>query len=183
MTIGRLPLSIAGQTIKADTNQETGRSWSLFDVTKTNRGGLIAQDTTYVSMRVVGDKTDSSALYGSSGVDVEREYLKFKRVALKPEAMNLGDIAYVRLTVRNMTQRTLNDWPWSIGIPAGWEIENASLGRTQDLRSNTPLRVEHGIHPSKTIDLWCMEMCLKCHLNSWSMPLEQSVQVASAAHL
>jgi uncharacterized protein YfaS (alpha-2-macroglobulin family) len=81
-----------------------------------------------------GVPTDGSARYGSEGLTLSRRWLAADGAALAGGGATvdaaLGDLAYVELTVRNTSGARLNNLALVDRLPAGWEIENPRLGRS-----------------------------------------------------
>ncbi|HSP79088.1 MAG TPA: hypothetical protein VLQ93_11190, partial [Myxococcaceae bacterium] len=78
-----------------------------------------------------GVRVDGQYRTGGEGLALERRYrtLEGDELALGSEPVNLADLIYVEVEVRNTTGERIQNIALVDRLPAGWEIENARLGR------------------------------------------------------
>ncbi len=86
-----------------------------------------------------GVRADETAPYGGSGLVLERRWLDAagnEIAGAESDAANalsgisLGDLVYVELTLRNTSGERMHNIALVDRIPAGWEVENPRLGRS-----------------------------------------------------
>jgi len=65
----------------------------------------------------------------AAGIRVTRRYLDFEGAAIDPTAVTLGDLVVVRVDLTNTTAEAMRNVAMVDRLPAGFEIENANLGR------------------------------------------------------
>lgn len=71
---------------------------------------------------------------GGEGLNLTRRYLDATGQPLAlGGGLNLGDVVYIELTVKNTTAERVANIALVDRIPAGWEIENPRLGRDGDV--------------------------------------------------
>lgn len=155
--IKKAVLKAGGKTVPVASNGKRGVSWSLaraadFDDLKLTvkaskkaakqKLDVLGEDSPYsksglyLVINSEGVRQKPTVPYGGEGLDIEREYLASDGTSLDENPHRLGDVAYVRLTVRN----TSGDYQPNIAlvdrVPAGWEIQNPRLGSQGQGRQN-----------------------------------------------
>lgn len=83
----------------------------------------------WVVETIEGVRKVNDAAYGGAGLFVKRELLDVTGRPISLGSIPLGQAAFVRLTVTNTSGRALDDVAVTDRLPAGFEIENARLGR------------------------------------------------------
>ncbi len=83
----------------------------------------------WVVETIQGVRKVNDAAYGGVGLFVKRELLDVSGRPIGLGSIPLGQAAFVRLTVTNTSGRDLDDVALTDRLPAGFEIENARLGR------------------------------------------------------
>jgi len=76
-----------------------------------------------------GVEEDASWNVGGKGLSVTRSYLNVEGEAIDPTAVELGDLVVVKLDIANLTAERMANVALVDRLPAGFEIENANLGR------------------------------------------------------
>jgi uncharacterized protein YfaS (alpha-2-macroglobulin family) len=76
-------------------------------------------------------RTDGQVKTGGQGLTLSRTWRKLDgtELNLRSGPVSLADLVYVELTVRNTTAERVQNLALVDRLPAGWEIENARLGR------------------------------------------------------
>ncbi|MCE9666610.1 MG2 domain-containing protein [Myxococcus stipitatus] len=131
-------LSADGKVVEAtqDKNARTSdRTWSLARASE--RQGLSldlkphGEGKVYLVLSSEGVRTDGVARSGGEGLKLTRTYRKQDGTALdlKAAPVALADLVYVELTLENLTAERVQNIAMVDRLPAGWEIENARLGR------------------------------------------------------
>ncbi len=86
-----------------------------------------------------GVREEDGAPYGGEGLQLERRWLDAQGNALgtstgagtsAPAGVKLGELVYVELTLHNTSGERMSNIALVDRIPAGWEIENPRLGRS-----------------------------------------------------
>lgn len=87
--------------------------------------------TLYLVLSSEGVRADGQVKTGGQGLALSRTWRKLDGSALDVRAspVALADLVYVELTVRNTTAERVQNIALVDRLPAGWEIENARLGR------------------------------------------------------
>jgi uncharacterized protein YfaS (alpha-2-macroglobulin family) len=87
-----------------------------------------------------GVREEDGAPYGGNGLRLERRWLDAGGNALgtasgtgsnPPAGVQLGELVYVELTLHNTSGERMSNIALVDRIPAGWEIENPRLGRSE----------------------------------------------------
>ncbi|MFP2931263.1 alpha-2-macroglobulin family protein, partial [Pyxidicoccus sp. 3LG] len=111
------------------------RSWALaraserqglqLDVKSKDAGKL------YLVLSSEGVRSDGQVKTGGQGLTLTRRWRKLDgtELALGADAVSLADLVYVELELRNGTAERVQNIALVDRLPAGWEIENARLGR------------------------------------------------------
>jgi uncharacterized protein YfaS (alpha-2-macroglobulin family) len=113
--------------VAADNNH--GISWSLaraadFDTLEMDVQSTNKERDLYLVISSEGVRKKPTVSYGGEGLEIEREFLGADAKPLDAENHRLGDLAYVRLTIRNTSNKSQQNVALVDRIPAGWEIEN-----------------------------------------------------------
>ncbi|MCP3144722.1 Ig-like domain-containing alpha-2-macroglobulin family protein [Pyxidicoccus xibeiensis] len=85
----------------------------------------------YLIVSSEGVRTDGQVKSGGQGLTLTRRWRKLDgtELALGADPVALADLVYVELEVRNTTAGRVQNIALVDRLPAGWEIENARLGR------------------------------------------------------
>lgn len=85
----------------------------------------------YLIISSEGVRTDGQVKTGGQGLALTRTWRKLDGTELnvRSSPVSLADLVYVELTVRNTTAERVQNIALVDRLPAGWEIENARLGR------------------------------------------------------
>ncbi|ATB46774.1 alpha-2-macroglobulin family protein [Corallococcus macrosporus] len=85
----------------------------------------------YLVLSSEGVRTDSKPRTGGEGLALTRTWRKLDGTALNlgQSPVALADLVYVELEIRNTTAERVQNIALVDRLPAGWEIENARLGR------------------------------------------------------
>ena len=130
-------LTLNNKALTAISSNKAGASWSLWDSER--KGDSISvkgqNSDTYIMISTIGIRSDGGYKYGDNSVSVSRVYLNSDGTPFDAQTHNLSDEVVVVLTVKNTTNRELHELALVDRIPAGWEINNPSLGRASDLSS------------------------------------------------
>ncbi|MCY1015477.1 Ig-like domain-containing alpha-2-macroglobulin family protein [Pyxidicoccus sp. MSG2] len=111
------------------------RTWALARASE--RQGLQLELKTkdegklYLVVSSEGVRTDGQVKTGGQGLTLTRTWRKLDgtELDLRSGPVSLADLVYVELTVRNTTAERVQNLALVDRLPAGWEIENARLGR------------------------------------------------------
>ncbi|QDG51059.1 hypothetical protein FIV42_10030 [Persicimonas caeni] len=133
--IKRAVLKADGKKVPAAVNNSHGVSWSLaraadfgsleIDVqSKGRKTDGRKKGELYLVISSEGVRRKPTVSYGGKGLEVSREFLGTDGQALDKSAHRLGDLAYVRLTVKNTSGRSQQNIALVDRVPAGWEIQN-----------------------------------------------------------
>ncbi|QSQ18707.1 DUF11 domain-containing protein [Pyxidicoccus parkwayensis] len=131
-------LTADGKVVAAAQGKDTrasDRTWALaraserqglqLDVKAKEAGKL------YLVLSSEGVRTDGQVKTGGQGLALSRTWRALDGTELNVRAspVTLADLVYVELTVRNTTAERVQNIALVDRLPAGWEIENARLGR------------------------------------------------------
>jgi len=83
----------------------------------------------YALVSSQGVQTDAVWEEGASGIQVDRRYLDINGAPVDPSGITLGALVVVRVDLRNTTAEAMRNVALVDRLPAGFEIENANLGR------------------------------------------------------
>ncbi|MEW6775617.1 MAG: MG2 domain-containing protein [Bdellovibrionota bacterium] len=112
------------------------RSWSLYraseypeltlDVGDTGKGPL------YLILTSKGVRTNTTYPLGGKDLDIQRRYFKPDGTELRfpSSRVGLGDLVFVEIALTNQTKDDIRNVALVDRFPAGWEIENPRLGRS-----------------------------------------------------
>ncbi|MGM0555301.1 MAG: alpha-2-macroglobulin family protein, partial [Myxococcota bacterium] len=127
-SIEKAELAAGGEKVPVAADNSYGVSWSLARAAdyeeveldlKTSKG-----KSTYLVVSSYGVREEPTVEYGGDGLSLEREYVDANGEPLDNGEVELGDMAFVRLTMTNQTSSALQNIALVDRIPAGWEIEN-----------------------------------------------------------
>ncbi len=115
-------------------DKDSDRTWNLaraseygqleLDVPKKDEGKL------YLILSSEGVRDVPDWKTGGEGLSLRRRYIDAAGQAVDlAGGLTLGDLVYVELTVRNVTNERIANIALVDRVPAGWEIENPRLGR------------------------------------------------------
>ncbi len=117
----------------AKTRSDDDWAWQLTGATRAKRIVVdvpaAAADRLSLVTTTEGVQPTRSLPVGGSGLALEREVLDAKGQSVDLLNEHVGDLLFVRLTLTNQSQRTMENLALTDAIPAGWEIENPRLGR------------------------------------------------------
>ncbi len=85
--------------------------------------------TLYALVSSEGVQEEAAWDVGGDGLRVARSYLDSEGAAIDPTSVQLGDLVIVRLDITNLTAERMANVALVDRLPAGFEIENANLGR------------------------------------------------------
>ncbi len=83
----------------------------------------------YAIVSSSGVRVGAEAKIGGNGLKINRVYFDLSGKELEPDAYTLGDIAFVRITITNTTNRNLSNLALVDRFAGGFEVENPSFGR------------------------------------------------------
>lgn len=123
--VGDVELRIGG-TRARPASEETPGTWLLADQVGAD---VIARSSAPGRYAVVATRgvLRGPPAAGGAGLSLSRALLRTDGTPLDGP-LDLGDLAYVVLTVRNTSGRRLDEIALVDRVPAGWEIENPRLG-------------------------------------------------------
>ncbi|MFK7930295.1 MAG: alpha-2-macroglobulin, partial [Myxococcota bacterium] len=76
-----------------------------------------------------GVRSDAQWRFGGSGLSVSRTYMDQEGDPINLDAVELGDVVYAKVTLRNTSNDRIQNIALVDRFPASWEIENPRLGR------------------------------------------------------
>jgi uncharacterized protein YfaS (alpha-2-macroglobulin family) len=122
-------LEAGGKTVPVAADNNHGISWSLARAADFDTLELAVQSTNkkadlYLVISSEGVREKPTVSYGGDGLKIEREFLGTDIKPLDAQNHRLGDLAYVRLTIKNTSNKSQQNVALVDRIPAGWEIEN-----------------------------------------------------------
>ncbi|SEU09633.1 Ig-like domain-containing alpha-2-macroglobulin family protein [Stigmatella erecta] len=84
----------------------------------------------YLILNSEGVRTGGQAKTGGEGLALTRTYRKLDGTVISPgQPVNLADLLYVEVEISNTSGERIQNIALVDRLPAGWEIENARLGR------------------------------------------------------
>ena len=109
------------------------RAWEIARLGERGPVSLAIEDvgkgTLYALVSSEGVEEEARWDVGGSGLRVDRSYLNSEGVPIDPTSIELGDLVVVRLDIWNLTAERMANVALVDRLPAGFEIENANLGR------------------------------------------------------
>ena len=110
-----------------------GTSWRLWSASRYSAMSLavpVTDKALYMHVVTDGVPAGESAPIGGNGLMVTRSYLNGEGQDIDPTRMDLGDLVYIKVTIQNTHEAPIQNIALVDRIPAGWEIENPRLGRS-----------------------------------------------------
>lgn len=126
-----------GTVTKPDTWGSGGKAseltWSIYraseagdlDIKVEKAGG----GELYAVINSEGVRTDGQWRFGGNRLAVQRTYLDQDGDTINLDAVELGDVVYAKVTLRNTSNSRIQNIALVDRFPAAWEIENPRLGR------------------------------------------------------
>ncbi|WP_044180559.1 alpha-2-macroglobulin family protein [Hyalangium minutum] len=118
-----------GKTVRA-----SDRTWAL--VRASERKGVTldlkekGEGKLFLIINSDGVRSNGDVKTGGNGLAINRTYKKLDGSTVSPgDAVNLADLLYVEVELKNTTSERIQNIALVDRLPAGWEIENARLGR------------------------------------------------------
>ncbi|MFP4599662.1 MAG: alpha-2-macroglobulin family protein [Persicimonas sp.] len=142
-------LEAGGKEVKRAVDGSHGVSWTLARAADYDDLELTVDTSddkpVYLVISSEGVRRKPTVEYGGDGLELEREYLDDKGSKLDEDGHHLGDVAFVRLTLRNTSGHSQENVALVDRIPAGWEIENPrnSRGRYDKLYTSGKWQTDH----------------------------------------
>ncbi|MBA2321354.1 MAG: hypothetical protein H0V89_09375, partial [Deltaproteobacteria bacterium] len=100
----------------------------------------------YLMMSSTGVRANATWKTGGNALALTREFLDADGDAIDWSGHALGDLVYTRVTVRNTTGERIQNLALVDRLPAGWEIENPRLGRSNTVEWIDPEQVWDADH-------------------------------------
>lgn len=140
--VKRAALEADGKKVPVAVDNVHGVSWSLaraadfksleIDVqsatasngNQTSSGNKASKGELYLVISSEGVRKKPTVSYGGKGLEVEREFLGADGSPIDKSSHKLGDLAYVRLTIKNTSSTSQQNVALVDRVPAGWEIQN-----------------------------------------------------------
>ncbi|WP_338867530.1 alpha-2-macroglobulin family protein [Myxococcus stipitatus] len=131
-------LTVDGEQVVAQqsrASRASDRTWVLARASERNalQLDLPSKDSgkVYLVLSSEGVRSDSQARVGGQGLTLTRRYRKSDGSLLEPgkSPVALAALIHVELELRNTTAEVMRNIVLVDRLPAGWEIENARLGR------------------------------------------------------
>lgn len=128
-------LTAGGTTLEprwtdGDTSE---RAWEISRLSERSAPSITVESkgegALYALVSSQGVQTDAVWEEGAHGVRVSRSYLDIEGNAIDASAIPLGALVVVRVDLANMTAEAMRNVALVDRLPAGFEIENANLGR------------------------------------------------------
>jgi alpha-2-macroglobulin len=125
-----LTLTVGGKAVAATAGRPA--SFALTGVAGRNVAidGGAGGSPLYALISTRGVRSGPDLPVGGAGMVLKREFLDSQGKPLDPSQTKLGDRVLVRLSLKNTTSGAINNVALVDRVPAGWEIENARLGRS-----------------------------------------------------
>ncbi|MFL5350621.1 MAG: alpha-2-macroglobulin family protein [Hyalangium sp.] len=124
------------QQVKADpkTVRASDRTWTLARASERKGLALDLKDKSegklYLIINSDGVRSNGEAKTGGQGLALRRTYKKLDGTVINPgDSVKLADLLYVEVELKNTTGERIQNIALVDRLPAGWEIENARLGR------------------------------------------------------
>ncbi|RYZ35964.1 MAG: hypothetical protein EOO71_33545, partial [Myxococcaceae bacterium] len=131
-------LTAGGKALAASPEKDarvSDRTWSLARASERTGLSLDMKDkgtgSVYLIVNSEGVRTTPEVKVGGHGLTLKRTWhsLDGTELDLKATPVKLADLIYVQLEVTNTTSERIQNIALVDRLPAGWEIENARLGR------------------------------------------------------
>ena len=116
------------------TTRASDRTWALVRASERKGVTLDLKDKgegkLYLIVNSDGVRANSTVKTGGEGLAISRTYKKLDGSTVSPgDTVNLADLLYVEVELKNTTGERVQNIALVDRLPAGWEIENARLGR------------------------------------------------------
>ncbi|WP_224369885.1 alpha-2-macroglobulin family protein [Hyalangium versicolor] len=118
----------------AKTARASDRTWAL--VRASERKGISldlkekGEGKLYLIINSDGVRSGGDVKTGGQGLSINRTYRKLDGSEVNPgDSVNLADLLYVEVELKNTSGERIQNIALVDRLPAGWEIENARLGR------------------------------------------------------
>ena len=136
MEDAQIALRLNGREVAGGHRASTHMSWNVMrasefdDVTlSVDRGDYEGNLSLMISSQ--GVRQEPTAEYGGNGLEVSRTLLDEGGNAIGEGDIELGQVVYVRIHLRNKTSRTVRQLALADRLPAGLEVENPDLGAAE----------------------------------------------------
>lgn len=135
---GEVKLLANGRAVKpqvegAGANVKSDRTWSLARASEYSRLELdLASKSAgklYAYIGSEGVRSAGQAKLGGEKLQVTRSHLAADGSSIDFEHMNVGELVYAKIQVKNTSSEPVYNAILQDRFPAGWEIENPRLGR------------------------------------------------------
>ena len=128
-------VAVQAAAAKKGAQRASDRTWAL--VRASERKGLSlkvpekGEGKLYLVLASEGVRADGQYRTGGEGLRLTRTYhdLEGTELGVKGGSVNLADLIYVQVRIQNTTGERIQNIALVDRLPAGWEIENARLGR------------------------------------------------------
>jgi uncharacterized protein YfaS (alpha-2-macroglobulin family) len=131
-----VPVLVAGGTTLEPrwTDRDTSeRAWEVTRLSERGAPTLTVESkgegVLYALVASEGVQQGAVWQEGAEGIRVSRRYLTQEGAPIDPTGLSLGDLVVVRVDLRNTTAEDMRNVALVDRLPAGFEIENANLGR------------------------------------------------------
>ncbi|MBF5044858.1 hypothetical protein FGE12_20830 [Aggregicoccus sp. 17bor-14] len=131
-------LSAGGKALAPQENKRarsSDRTWSLARASERPELKLQVKEkgegALYLVVASDGVRADGQYRYGGEGLSVRRTYRTLKGDVVQPTSggVALADLLYVEVELENRSGERIQNIALVDRLPAGWELENARLGR------------------------------------------------------
>ena len=123
----------ADMTPRWTDRDSSERSWDIQRLSERGKVSLtvdnIGPGKLYALIGSEGVEEEATWDVGGNGLTVTRQYLTPEGQPLDPTSIQLGDLVIVKLDITNTTAERMANVALVDRLPAGFEIENANLGR------------------------------------------------------
>ncbi|MDC0714676.1 MG2 domain-containing protein [Stigmatella sp. ncwal1] len=118
----------------AKTARSSDKTWALVRASERKGVALDLKEKgsgkLYLILNSDGVRTGGQAKVGGEGLSISRTYRKLDGTVIDPgQGVNLADLVYVEVELSNTSGERIQNIALVDRLPAGWEIENARLGR------------------------------------------------------
>ncbi|HYI03065.1 alpha-2-macroglobulin family protein [Hyalangium sp.] len=118
----------------AKTARASDRTWALVRASERKGATLELKDKgegkLYLIINSDGVRSNGDVKTGGEGLAINRTYRKLDGSTVSPEdSVSLADLLYVEVELKNTSGERIQNIALVDRLPAGWEIENARLGR------------------------------------------------------
>ncbi len=118
----------------AKTARASDRTWTLARASERKGLTLELKDKSegklYLILNSDGVRSNGNVKTGGEGLEISRAYKTLDGSFVNPgDSVGLADLLYVLVEIKNTTGERIQNIALVDRLPAGWEIENARLGR------------------------------------------------------